>query len=133
MMACTSPVPTSRFTPLRIGLPATVTERFLMLSMDVSRAAPKGLTHRPFEADGQQLGRLDGKLHRQLLENRLAEAAHDQVDRVFLADAAGEQVEELVLADPGGARLVLDGRRGVLHLDVREGVSAALAAHQERI
>src|SRR5215472_15394378 len=119
MMACTSPAPTSRLRPSRIFLPSTVTERFWMLSI--------GLTHRALEADRQELRRLDRKLHWQLLEYRLAEAAHDHVDRIFLGDAARQQVEQLVVADLGGARLVLDGGRGILHLDIGKGVRAALA------
>src|SRR6185312_15572081 len=90
-------------------------------------------TNRAFEAHGKQVLRFDRELHRQFLENRLAEAADDEIDGILLRDAAGETVEELVLADLGGARLVLDGRRGVLDLDVGKGVRAAPGAHEERV
>src|SRR6185312_6589270 len=82
---------------------------------------------------GEQVLRLDGELHRQFLEDGLAEAAHDHVHRILLGDAALQAVEELVLADLRGARLVLDRRGGILHLDVGEGMRTAPAAHEERI
>src|SRR4029077_20824267 len=48
-------------------------------------------------------------------------------------DAAREAVEQLVVADLGRARLVLDRRGRVLYFHVREGMRAALAAHEERV
>ena len=86
-----------------------------------------------FEAHAEELLCLDRELHRQLAQHLLAESVHDHRDRVFLGDAALAAVEELVLADLRGGRLVLDGRAGVLHLDVGEGVRAALVAEQQRI
>ena len=88
---------------------------------------------RSLEAHPQQLLRLDGELHRQLLEDFLAEAVHDHVDRILFRDAALLAVEELVLADLRGRRLVLDLRRRVLDLEIREGVGAAIAADQQRV
>src|SRR5690606_31155045 len=57
----------------------------------------------------------------------------DQRDRVLLGDAAAAAVEQLVIADLGGGGLVLDGRIGVLHLDVGEGVGPALLADQQAV
>ena len=82
---------------------------------------------RSFQADGEQILRLDRELHRQLLEHGLAEAADDHVHGILAVDAALQAVEELVVADLRGARLVLDGRARILGLDVREGVRAAVA------
>src|SRR5262249_61948296 len=127
MVAWPSPAPTSRFRPSRIFFPSTVTDRFLMLSIELTcgyprkrtmSTSPARLAHRAFEAHRQELRGLDRELHRQLLEHRLAEAAHDHVDRILLGDAAREQVEQLVVADLGRARLVLDGGGRILHLDV---------------
>src|SRR5690606_8422069 len=76
---------------------------------------------------------LHRELHRQLAEDLLAEAVDDQADRVLLADAAAAAVEHLVVGDLRGGRFVLDGGGRVLHLDVGEGVRAALLADQQRI
>src|SRR2546427_12015252 len=69
MMACTSPACTVRSMPRRMGLPSTVTCRFLMVSI-----SPLLSTDRPFETHTQQLLRFHRELHRQLLEHLLAEA-----------------------------------------------------------
>ena len=63
-----------------------------------------------FEADAEQLLRLDRELHRQLAEHFLAEAVDDHVDGVLGRDAALLAVEDLVLADLRRRRLVLDLR-----------------------
>jgi hypothetical protein len=42
----------------------------------------------PSRLTAQQLLRLDRELHRQLLEDSLAEAVDDEVDRVLLGEAA---------------------------------------------
>src|SRR5690606_4044110 len=51
----------------------------------------------------------------------------------FLVDAACAAVEHLVVGNLGGGGLVFDGGAGVLHLDVGEGVGAALLADQQRV
>src|SRR5437588_3003323 len=76
------------------------------------------LTDAAFEADGQQLLRLDRELHRQLLQHLFAEAVDDQRQRVFVRKAALAAVEQLVLADLRGRRLVFDAGRRVAHLDI---------------
>src|SRR5690606_34175181 len=88
---------------------------------------------RALQAHFQQLLGLDRELHRQLAEDLLAEAVDDQRDRVLLGDAAAAAVEQLVLADLGGGGLVLDRGAGVPHLDVGEGVGAALLADQQAV
>src|SRR5690606_6492642 len=95
-------------------------------------ADPK-LADRALEADVQQILRLDRELHRQLLEDLAAESVDDHIDRVFLGEAALPTVEELVFADLGGRRLVLDARRALPRLDIRERTRAAAIAEQQRI
>src|SRR4030065_2610663 len=63
----------------------------------------------------------------------LAEAVDDHRYRLFGADAALREIKQLLLADLGGGGLVLDLGAAVLHLDVREGVGAALIANQHRV
>src|SRR5690606_7833967 len=53
--------------------------------------------------------------------------------RVLLADAAAAAVEQLVVGNLRCRRLVLDGGGRVLHLDVGEGVRAALLADQQAV
>src|SRR5690606_30266460 len=95
--------------------------------------SPAGSSHAAFQRHFQQLLGLDRELHRQLAEDLLAEAIDDQRDRVLLRDAAAAAVEQLVIADLGGGGLVLDGRVGVLHLDIGEGVGTALFADQQAV
>src|SRR5690606_3558125 len=79
------------------------------------------LADRAFQAHVPQFLGFDRELQLQLLEDLLAEAVDDQARRVLLGKAAGAAVEQLVVADLRGGSLVLDGRAGVLHLDVGEG------------
>src|SRR5437016_1591328 len=78
------------------------------------------LSDTSFQADAQQLLRFDGKFHRQFLEDFLAKTVDDHVHGVLRRDAALVAVENLVFADLRRGRFVLDARRLVLHLDVRE-------------
>ena len=91
------------------------------------------LTDRAFEADRNELLRLDRELHGQLLEDLLAEAVNDHADRALGADAAGEEVEQLVLADLRCRRLVFERSRSVPALDVGDGMGAAPIADQQRV
>src|SRR5579862_10045579 len=50
-----------------------------------------------FEADRQQLLRFDRELHRQFLQDVLAEAVDDQRERVLVLDAALAAIEQLVV------------------------------------
>jgi len=78
---------------------------------------------------------IDGKpiLKGLTLSVNAGEAVDDQRHRRLLIEAAAHCVEELVLADLRGRRLMLDLRRGVLHLDIGHGMRAALIAEQQRI
>src|SRR6185437_4558654 len=71
-----------------------------------------------FEADGEELLRLDREFHRQLLQHFLAEAVDDQRQRVLGAETALAAIEQLVIADLRGGGLVLDAGGGVAHLDI---------------
>src|SRR5205823_10310306 len=66
-----------------------------------------------FEADGEELLRLDRELHRQLLQDVPAEPVDDQRQRILVGETALAAIEQLVLADLRGRRLVLDPGRGV--------------------
>src|SRR5919199_6616058 len=136
MMACSSPVGTSMSIPRRIGLPsisAVSPSIFNISRILLGGRAPAGSTDAPFEADLQQLLRLDRELHRQLLQHLAAEAVDDEADRVLLRHAALAAVEELVLGDAAGGRLVLGLRRHAAVLDVGHRVGAALVADQQAV
>src|SRR3989441_9338125 len=93
----------------------------------------EGSADAALEADAEQLLRLHGKLHRQLAEDFLAEAVHDHRDGVLGLETALPAIEQLVLADFRRRGLVLEPRRAVLDLDVREGVGPAGAAHEQGV
>src|ERR1017187_8585954 len=88
------------------------------------------LSNAAFQTHAQQFLRLYRKLHGQLPEYTLAESVHDHGDCIFALDAPLPQIEHLVFADLGGGSLMLHARRRIPHLDVWEGVSAALVADQ---
>src|SRR3569623_1470394 len=133
MMACTSPALISRSMPLRMALPSTFTLRFLILSISLNSHFKFDLADAAFEAHAQQILRLARELHRQLLDDLLAEAVDDHRHRVFRGAAALLAIEHLNVANLGGGGLVRDLGRRVLHLDVRKRVRAALVAEQQRI
>src|SRR5262245_43656892 len=109
MIACTSPAFTFRLRPRRISRSATRARRVLISSMCLVLSWL--LADGSFQAHSQELLRLDGELHGQLLEDLLAEAVHDHVHRVLGGDPALLEVEDLVLADLRGRGLVLHLRR----------------------
>src|SRR5512145_551114 len=127
MMACTSPSRIVRSTPLRISLPATATRSPLTSSSALF------LANASLQADPEQPRSLDGKLHRQLLEDFFAEAVDDHRHGVLRGEAALAQVEDLILADFGRGGLVLHDRGAVAHVDVRERVRPALVADEHRV
>ena len=86
-----------------------------------------------FQADSDKFLCLDGKLHRQLLQNFAAEAVDDEGHRLLLPNAARKAIEELVIGDLRCGRLVLDLRRGIAALDVGHGVGAAFLADEKGI
>src|SRR6185436_3706580 len=88
------------------------------------------LPDRSFQFQSEKLCRFDGVFHRKLAENFFAETVDDERNGVFLRDSALLEIKQLFLADLRGRRLVLDARRVVHHLDVRESVRLALAADE---
>src|SRR5215470_10053841 len=124
--ACTLPRPTESSSPLSIFLPSTSTCRFRTSKRFI-------LSHAAFQADRDQLLRLDGKFHRQLLQHVLDEAIDHERGRLFLGQSALRAVEQHVFGNLRGGRLVLEHSRGVLGLDIGHGVGAALIADQKRI
>src|SRR5260221_5380059 len=128
MIACTSPSATVRSIPFRISRPSASRACRLWISSIIT-----GLPDAAFEADREELLRLDRELHRQLLQDVPAEAVDDQGQRVLVGEAALAAIEQLVVADLRGRRLVLDPGRRVAHLDIGNGVGAAAVADQQRV
>ena len=89
--------------------------------------------HRALKTDTEQLLRLGGKLHRQLVEHVLGIAVDDEPDGVLHGDAALVAVEKLVFGYLACGGFVLDDGRGVLYVHVGEGVGAAAVAQQEGV
>src|SRR6478609_1505223 len=125
MIAATSPAFTVRFRPRMISVPSSAMRacRFLISSMVMShkKQSEKGAIHAPsrihcrlvsadaaFERDADKLLRLDGKFHRQFLQDFLDEAVDDQGDRRFGRDAALQAVKQLVLGNFRSRRFVLE-------------------------
>src|SRR5215469_5572289 len=137
MMEWTSPGLTLRSTPFRISLPLTVACKSLISSKLVfffsDTFFSDTLSDTPLKTNAEQFLRLHSELHGQLLEDRLAKAVDDHGNSFLFGYAALLQVKDLVLADLRSRSLVLHARARVPDLDVREGVSAALIADQERI
>src|SRR5947207_10385390 len=77
MIACTSPSRSVRSTPLRISLPATATRS----PLTSSNAFP--LANASLQADPKQPCGLHRELHRQLLEDVLAETVDDHRDSIL--------------------------------------------------
>ena len=86
------------------------------------------LSHAPLQRHGEQLLRLDGELHGQLVEHLLGVAVDDEAHGVFGGDAALVAVEYLVFADFRRGGFVLHDGRLVVDVHVGEGVRAAMAA-----
>src|SRR5208337_4687019 len=142
MMAAISPALTVRFSPPRIGLPWTETLRSLTSSIttrpkfSVSFKRTGGRTpssDAAFEADSDQLLRLDRKLHRQLLQDVADKPVDDQRRRLLGRQSPLQAIEKLVLRHLRGRRLVFDHRRCVLGFDVGHRMRAAFVADKERV
>src|SRR6267143_4779373 len=125
MMACTSPAWTRSVTPRRISFPSAAAWRSVISS--------SGSANGSLQADAQQVLGFHGELHRQFLEDFLAEAVDDHRDGVLGGEATLLAVKDLILADLRGGRLVLHDRRAVAHVDVGEGVGAALVPDEHRV
>src|ERR1700722_16940906 len=87
-------------------------------SAEAAISKEEALTHASFETDRDQLLRLGRELHRQLLQHVLDKAVDDEADGLLLAQPALGAIEQHVLGDLRGGRLVLEGRRRVLRLDI---------------
>ena len=77
--------------------------------------------------------RLYRKFHRELVDDLLGISINDEAYSIFGADAALVAIENLVLIHFRGGSLMLHSRRIVIHLNVRERVSAALVAQQQTV
>src|SRR5258705_13689051 len=155
MIACTSPAFTSRLMPLRISFLSTLAFKFLTssiyspkrncrLPISDCRISPTrtqssiGNRQSPspnasLETDAEQLLGLHGELHRQLAEDLFAESIDDHTDGILHRQSSLPEVEDLILTYLRSSSLVLDLRRRVLNLEIRECVRAAFVAKQQRI
>src|SRR6185436_4966936 len=106
MIACTSPLFTTRSRPLRIFLPSISTCRFLISSRGIRPSfktfnchpgrAKRKLPHAPLKAHRNELLRLNGEFHRQLLQHVLDEAVHHERGRFLGRQSALAAVEQHV-------------------------------------
>src|SRR2546428_10295339 len=103
------------------------------ITVPVCRFTIPASANAAFEADAQEVLGFDGELHGQLLEDFPAEAVDDHRDRVFGGQAPLLAVEDLILADLRRGGFVLHDRRAGAHVDVGEGVGAALIPDQHRV
>src|SRR3954466_13633583 len=92
----------------------------------------KWLSNASCERNAEQLLRLERELHRQFLEHFLAESRDDHGYGLLCGQATLLEIEDLVFTDLRRRRLVLDDRRLVRDLDVRERVRAAPISHEHR-
>src|SRR5215470_19540889 len=132
MIECTSPALMPRSIPLRISWLSTRTCRFLISSKLILFLFDSS-SDAAFQADTQQLLRLDRKFHRQLAKNALAEAIDDHGNCIFRLQAALAQVKELVLADLRSGSLMFHTGCRILYFDIGKGMRAALVPDKERV
>ena len=64
------------------------------------------LADAPFESNAKQLTGLDGKFHRQLLQNLFAKAVHDRRDGILDGQSSLLAIEDLIFANLGNGRFV---------------------------
>ena len=86
-----------------------------------------------FQADAKQLLSLNGKLHRELVDDFFGITIHDETHRLFCVDAALVTIEELVLAYLAGRGFMLHDCRIVMNVHIWKGVSATMTAQKERV
>src|SRR4026207_1282448 len=131
MMACTSPALTWRSIPFRICLPSAVTWRFLISSIFCYPTDPSSDTLSNFCAStANSIGSSRKTSLQKPLTIMLTAASVDRPRRRLAAVAA---VEDLVFTNLRRRRLVLDARRGVPDLEVRERMRTALVAKEEGV
>src|SRR5690606_5405545 len=149
MIAATSPLFTVRFRPrmISVSVSAIFAWRFLISSMNVNLVLMPGkgwpenlmrdgmgasLTDAALKRNADKLLGFDGEFHRQFLNDFLHEAIDDESDCLLFRNAALHHIEQLVFRNLGGGCLVFELRRGVLRLDIRHRMRAAIIADQER-
>src|SRR6266446_1244228 len=91
------------------------------------------LANRAFHLQLDQAVHLDRVLERQLLGDRLDEAADHHGRGLGLVQAARHEIEELLLADLGDGRLVPDVDVVLVDADVRVGVRARFVVEDQRV
>ena len=91
------------------------------------------LSHTSLQAHAEELLSLDCKLHRQLVDDLLGIAVHNERDSFLGGNAALVAVKELVFADFAGRCLVFHDCCVVVHVHIGEGMCSALTAQQERV
>ena len=91
------------------------------------------LSDRAFQRDLQQLLRLNGKFHRQLVHHFLGIAVDNQSDGILGRNTALVAVEHLYFIDFRSGSFMFHYRRIVLHVDVRERVRTASVAQQQAV
>src|SRR6516165_5797050 len=137
MMAWTAPLPTESSRPFSIFLPPTSTRTFFTSRRCISSwlPAPKtaSLPDTSFQADRDQLLRLDRKFHGKLLQHILDEAVDHKCHRILSRETALATVKQHLLGDFRCGGLVLEHGRGIPRLNVGRGVRAALVSDQERV
>ena len=85
------------------------------------------------EGYGEELLRLNGKLHRELAHHLTGIAVDDQTDRLLGSDATLVAVEELILIDLRGGRLMLHDGRVITYVCVRISVRSAMVAQEKAV
>ena len=91
------------------------------------------LSYRSFQRHAEQLLSLNGKLHRQLIEHLLCIAIDYQAHGLLGGDAALVAIEELVFAYLARRGLMFHYRRVVVNVHIRECMSTAITAEEQRI
>src|SRR5690606_7295226 len=87
----------------------------------------------PFHLELDEPVELDRVLERELLRDRVEEAADDERHRLVLLQAARLQVEDLLLVELRDRRLVADVGGLLVDLDVGVGVGPGLLVQQQRV
>ena len=85
------------------------------------------------EGYGEELLRLNGKLHRELAHHLTGIAVDNQTDCLLGSDASLVAVEELILIDLRGSRLMLHDGRVIAYVCIRIGVRPAVVAQEKAV
>jgi len=129
-MAWTSPAFTFKSMPFRIAFSWTRACKFRISSI---RLVPRS-AYTAFQTHTQQTLRLHREFHRAISWNTSLQKPFTIMETASsLVMAALPAVEDLVLAMRETEASVLHLRGGILHLEIRKGVRAALAAQQHGV